>query len=167
MKYCFQRCGSWNKKLLFFECWTHIHDEPARPETVRPWSSLPAYFSNLLKDTNMKPTHNKVIGLKFVVSSFHINFFISSEAISFFAKTDFRHFYIHFCISLKNHLIFSKSNYITWENVQRSNRITIGFIFKLSFIRYEIDFKVKFTYFHPTYSENRARAGLLWMIYAV
>ena len=35
-------------------------------------------------------------GLKIVVSIFNNDFFIGSEVIAFFAKTDFRHFYLYF-----------------------------------------------------------------------
>ena len=65
------------------------------------------------KDTNTNLSHNKFTCLKIVVSSFHRNFFISSEVIVFFAKTDFCHFYIHCCVYLKNHLMYSLSDYLT------------------------------------------------------
>ena len=95
------------QKVIVSWCRTDICDElarpePARPGPVRPWRSLTAYFSNLLKNKKLKLSHNIFTGLKTVALKFHIHFFISSEAIAFFAKTEFLHFYIHFCVLLEH-----------------------------------------------------------------
>ena len=37
--------------------------------------------------------------LKIIVSNVRSDFFIDSEVIAFFAKTDFCHFYIQFCVN--------------------------------------------------------------------
>ena len=59
------------QKVIIFWCRTDIHDEPAWPEPARSWRSLTAYFSNLLKFTSFKFSHNKVTSLKIVVSNFY------------------------------------------------------------------------------------------------
>ena len=115
----------------------------------------------------MNLLHNIVTGLKIFVSYFYIDFFNGSEVIAFFAMTDFCLFYIHFCVKLKNHQVFSTSDYLTWKNVWRANRINKGFVLKISFMTYKIYFSGQINRFHLTFLENRIRARLLWTIYAV
>ena len=55
-----------------------------RPGPTRPRRSLTAYFSNMLKDTNLKRLHNLDTGLKIVVAKFYRDSFFSSEVIAFF-----------------------------------------------------------------------------------
>ena len=71
---------------------------PTRPDAARPWRSLTAYFSNLLEDTSLKLSHNKATGFKITVPNFYRDFFNKSEVIAFLVKTNFCHFYIHFCV---------------------------------------------------------------------
>ena len=47
---------------------THIRDEPARPDPTM--TLLTAYFSNVLKDTNLEFSYNIVTGLKNSVPNF-------------------------------------------------------------------------------------------------
>ena len=153
--------GMWfiEQKFILFQFRTDIRDEPAQP-----WRSLTANSSNLLKDTSLKLSHNKFTGFKIVLSNFHREFFIKSEVITFFAKLDFCHFYTQICVYLKNHLIFPKSDYLTWKTVWRSIRITVGFILKISFIRYKIDFSGQIDLFSPYFfwkiGPGRAYYGL-------
>ena len=91
------------QKVILFRCRTDILDEPALPELARagptrPWRYLTAYFSDVLKDINLKLLRNVDYDLKTVESNFHRGFFIGSEVIAFCSKTDFCHFYIHFCV---------------------------------------------------------------------
>ena len=70
-----------------------------RPGPTRPdHDSLTAYFSEVLKGTNLKLLHNIDTGLEIVVSNFHSDIFISSEVIAMFAKTIFCNFYIRICV---------------------------------------------------------------------
>ena len=54
-----------------------------RPDPARPWHSLTAYLSNVLKDTSSKLPHNIVTGLEIAVSYFH------REVITFFCEHGF------------------------------------------------------------------------------
>ena len=62
--------------------------------------------------------------------------------------------------------LFSKSDHLTWKTVPRPIRITIGGFVKNS-IKYIFSFMVKSIIFHMKLSENRCRAGLLWLSQAV
>ena len=72
------------QKIIFLRCRTDI-----RNETARPWRSLTTYFSDMLKETNLKLSHNIVTGLNFVVLSSHKEFFKNSEVIAFFCEDGF------------------------------------------------------------------------------
>ena len=65
------------KKLFFFDV------EPI--SVMDLLGSLSSHLSNLLQDTSLKFSHNKVTGLKIVVSNFHRYFLISSEVKAYFA----------------------------------------------------------------------------------
>ena len=88
------------QKVILFRCRTDIPDELARPEPARldPAMTLTAYFSNMLRDTNLKPSRNRVIDIKIVLLYLHRDFSNSSEVIAFFTKTEFCHFYLSFCV---------------------------------------------------------------------
>ena len=77
------------QKVILFRCGTDVRDEPARPSPARPRRSLTAYFSNLLRDTHLKLSHNKVTVFKIVVSNFHRDDFNKSEVIAFFCENRF------------------------------------------------------------------------------
>ena len=98
------------QKVILFRYRTDVRDEPARPQSARPcpnqpWRSLTAYFSNVLKDTNLKLSHNIATGLELFVFNFHRDFIVSSEVIVFFAKTNF---YIYFLRITQEPLNISK-----------------------------------------------------------
>ena len=54
------------QKVIIFLYGTDIRNEPARPVMTL----LTAYFSNVVKDTNLKLLHNLDTGLEIVVSHF-------------------------------------------------------------------------------------------------
>ena len=113
------------------------------------WRSLTSYFPQLFKDADLEPLHNIFTDQRVVVSNFHWYFIISSEVIVFIAKTDFCHFKINSSAYLKNHEMLSKFDYFMWRNVWIPIRITIGFVWKISFIRYKIYFSGQIDRFYP------------------
>ena len=109
------------QKVIIFRGSTDIRDEPARP-----WRSLTAYFPNVLKDTNLKYSHNIDIGLIIAVSKFHSNFSISFESIVFFAKTElsFLHTFFAYNSSITKYvenLIISRER--TFEDLSKSLKV--------------------------------------------
>ena len=58
------------QKVILFWCETDIRDEPARP-----WRSLTAHLSVVLKDMNLTLLHNIVTDLIIGVSNFSKEFF--------------------------------------------------------------------------------------------
>ena len=55
--------------------------------------------------------------------------------------------------------MFSNSDYVTWKNVQLHIRNTIGFILKISFIDYKIEFLGKIDRFHLTFFGKSGQGG--------
>ena len=67
------------------------------------------------------------------------------------SKTKRRHFFTHFCIKLKNHIIFSKFDYLTGKNVSIPIRNTIGLVCKINSIMYKIEFLGQIDLFHQIF----------------
>ena len=77
-----------------------------RPYPTRPWRSLTAYFSNVLKDTTLNLQLNIGTGLIILDVNFDWDFFISSVDIALFAKKDFVIFTYTFAYHLRTNKSF-------------------------------------------------------------
>ena len=82
--------------VVLFRCRTDIRDEPARPGPVM--TLFGGLFLKCVNTYELELLYNIETGPKISVLNFHRDFFINSEVIAFFAKTDFCHFLIDFYI---------------------------------------------------------------------
>ena len=85
-----------DQNVIIFLCRTNFREDPARPGPARPRRFLTAYLSNVFEYTNLILLQNVDTGPKIAILYFHRDFFISSEVIAFFARTDFFHFFEDF-----------------------------------------------------------------------
>ena len=69
----------------FMTNWIIWNNEPARPGPAQPWRSFMAYFSENMKDRDVKCCRNLYSSLQFVLSNFGIDIFHSLETMSFSA----------------------------------------------------------------------------------
>ena len=90
------------KKILF----DHIND--IRIESTRPGPLDVTNFNGSVKRYKFKRYKFEIFTqrgywFKIVVSSFERKFLIGFKIIAFLVKPVFCHFFIHFCVKLKNH----------------------------------------------------------------
>ena len=55
-----------------------------RPDPARPWRFLTAYFSESIKDMDVKFWHNLHSSLKFVISKFEVDIFDITDIKKYF-----------------------------------------------------------------------------------